>query len=90
VFVSWTTCVGNEQKILRNIAVNIMGTQVSDAEATVAFNSEKKVCSLLISLLGKVVKSSERSERSERSGKEKNQTVLPAINHRSCMSCHHI
>lgn len=37
VFVSWTTCVGNEQKILQNVAVNIMGTQMSDSDATVAF-----------------------------------------------------
>jgi hypothetical protein len=41
VFVSWTTYVGNEQKILQNIAVNIMGTQMSDADATVPFIPEK-------------------------------------------------
>jgi len=37
-FVSWTTCVRNKQKILQNIAVKVMGTHMSDDDATVAFN----------------------------------------------------
>ena len=43
-----------EQIILQKIAVNIMGIQMIDADAMVAF-TPKKVCSLLISWLGKVV-----------------------------------
>ena len=43
VFVSWTTCVGNEQKILQNIAVNVMVTHMSDADATVAFIPEQSM-----------------------------------------------
>jgi len=53
VLESWNTCAGNNQKILQNIAVNIMGTQMSDHDVTVAF-IPGKVCSLLSSLLGKV------------------------------------
>jgi hypothetical protein len=54
-----TTCDRNEQKVLLNADINIIGIEMSGIDPTVTFIPEK-VCPLIISWLRKVVESSER------------------------------